>query len=61
MDVPLGTIQILRKHSEWVGGVGKMLMLYAKQVQFTLEVCLGTIQILRNQGFDPFGNHPPSL
>ena len=36
----LGTIQILRKHSEWVGGVGQMLMLYAKPVHFTNEVCL---------------------
>ena len=36
----LGTIQILRKHSEWVGGVGQMLMLYAKTVHFTNEVCL---------------------
>ena len=36
----LGTIQILRKHSEWVGGVGQMLMSYAKLVNFTEEVCL---------------------
>ena len=36
----LGTIQILRKHLEWVGGVGQMLMLYAKPMHFTNEVCL---------------------
>ena len=36
----LGTIQILRKHSEWVGGVDQMLMLYAKPEHFTSEVCL---------------------
>ena len=36
----LGTIQILHKHSEWVGGVRQMLMLYAKLVHFTSEVCL---------------------
>ena len=36
----LGTIQILRKHSEWVGGVIQMLMLYAKPEHFTSEVCL---------------------
>ena len=36
----VGTIQILCKHSEWVGGVSQMLMLYAKPVHFTNEVCL---------------------
>ena len=36
----LGTIQILRKHLEWVGGVGQMLMLYAEAVHFANEVCL---------------------
>ena len=36
----LGTIQILCKHSEWVGGVGQMLMLHAKSVHFTSEDCL---------------------
>ena len=36
----LGTIQILRKHSEWVGWFSQMLMLYAKPVHFTNKVCL---------------------
>ena len=40
VSVPLGTIQLLRKHSEWVGGVGQMLMLYAKPLHFTNEVWL---------------------
>ena len=40
MIAGLGTIQILRKHLEWVGGFGQILMLYAKLLQFTNEVCL---------------------
>ena len=36
----LGTIQILHKHLEWVCGVSQMLMLYAKSVLVTNEVCL---------------------
>ena len=38
--IPLGTIQILRKHSEWVGGVAQLLMSNAKPVHFTNRVCL---------------------
>ena len=35
-----GIIQILCKHFEWVGGVGQMLILYAKPPHFTSEICL---------------------
>ena len=35
----VGTIQILCKHSEWVGWVDQMLVLYANPVHFTNEVC----------------------
>ena len=40
INFQLGTIQILRKYSEWVGGVGQMLTLYSKLVHFTGEVFL---------------------
>ena len=39
-QILLGSIQILRKHSELVGRVGQMLKLYAKHVHFTSKICL---------------------
>ena len=40
-QILLGSIQILLKHSEWLSGVRQRLMLvHAKPVHFTNEVCL---------------------
>ena len=38
MTFALGTIQILRNQQDWVGGVGQMIMLHTKMVQFSNEV-----------------------
>ena len=34
----LGNIHILRNQSGWVGGVGQMIMFYAKKAWFTNEM-----------------------
>ena len=34
----LGTVHLLRNQWDWVGGVGQMIMFYAKKVWFTNEM-----------------------
>ena len=38
IKMQLGTIHILRNQLDWVGGVGQMIMFYAKKVWFTNEL-----------------------